>query len=698
MAALLRDTAAQVARGTNTFAPEEMVALLAEIERPPDRRSQIQLEARIAYSRLLAGQTVEAAAIYGRLLAEVDAQPELFGPAAVAELTSQAAIAHLRLGEQQNCLGRHTGQSCLLPITGEGVHVDQAGAREAMRLYLRLLAERPDDLTSRWLLNLAAMAVGEWPAGVPAALRIPPEAFASEADPPRFVDVAPAVGLDTVTLAGGAVTDDLDGDGLLDLMVSAWGWKDPLRFFKNTGDGRFVEKSAEAGLEGLTGGLNLNSADYDNDGDLDVLVLRGAWQGEAGRFPNSLLRNRGDGRFEDVTEAAGLLDFHPTQTAAWGDYDHDGWLDLYVGNESTPGHPHPCRLFRNRGDGTFEDTTKAQGVEVVGYVKAVAWGDVNNDGFPDLYVSRLDGPNRLFQNHGGRGFEDVTAKAGVAEPLASFPAWFFDFDHDGWLDLFVSGFATSYAGADISNVAADFLGLPTAGERPRLYRNRGDGTFEDVTRERGLWRVLYAMGSNFGDLNADGWLDLYLGTGAPDYRALMPNRAFLNLEGRRFADVTTAGGLGHLQKGHAVAFADLDNDGDEDLFHVVGGAYSGDVYPNALFENPTQPRNWVTLVLRGVKANRSAIGARLKLTVEGPGGRRELHRVVGTGGSFGASSLQQEIGLGDATHIVSLEILWPGSLTRQSFESVPMGRVVEVVEGEGELVELKRKTFRLGGS
>ena len=218
-----------------------------------------------------------------------------------------------------------------------------------------MLEQNPDDLTARWLLNIAYMTLGEYPDQVPPQWLIEPSLFASEYDIGHFSDIAPFLRLDLVSLAGGSIMDDFDNDGFLDLMISAWGLHDQLRYFRNQGDGTFSERTREAGLTGITGGLQLVHADFDNDGWLDFLAVRGAWQGIDGLHPNSLVRNQGDGTFADVTEAAGLLSFHPTQTAAWADVDSDGLLDLFVGNETFPGlnDVHPGELFHNQGDGTF---------------------------------------------------------------------------------------------------------------------------------------------------------------------------------------------------------------------------------------------------------------------------------------------------------------------------------------------------------
>ena len=333
------------------------------------------------------------------------------------------------------------------------------------------------------------------------------------------------------------------------------------------------------------------TADYDNDGLLDVLVLRGAWMGAAGQFPMSLLRNRGGLRFDDVTKAAGLLRLRPSQTATWLDFDGDGFLDLFVGNESGGPAINPCELYRNNRDGTFSEIAKASGVDLVAFVKGVVSGDYDNDGDPDIFVSVAQGANLLFRNDGpgprgstGWRFTNVAAQAGVELPKNSFPAMFFDYDNDGWLDLFVAPYWGS-----AEDVAADYLGLETSVERGKLYRNKGDGTFADVTREAGLHTVMQAMGLNYGDLDNDGWLDFYAGTGNPDFHTLVPNRMFRNDGGTRFQDVTTAGNFGHLQKGHGIAWGDVDNDGDLDIFEQMGGAYQADRAYSALYENPRAP-------------------------------------------------------------------------------------------------------------
>jgi len=612
-------------------------------------------------------------------------------------LVELVGVGLLRLGLEQACPARDGDPSfpCWFEFPRRAAPHSGDSARvildRAARWAIDDASARPRDLRARWMANLTAMAAGLWPDSVPAPLLIPPSAFADDDTIPRFEDVAEEVGLDVISLSGAGIVDDFTGDGLPDVMVSSRGLHDPLRFFESDGKGAFVERTVAAGLEGLVGGLNLVHADYDNDGDIDVLVLRGGWMTLG--FPNSLLRNEGNGAFADVTRAAGLYSEHPTQTAAWGDYDGDGWLDLFVGNESRDGETHGSVLYRNRGDGSFEPMEDL-GIDVHAFVKGVAWGDFDNDGRPDLYLSILRGPNRLLHNEGptasgGWHFEDVTERAGVAEPVNSFPTWFFDYDDDGWLDLFAAGYQ-----AQTADLAGEALGFEHGGELPRLYRNQGDGTFADVTERVGLDRILYAMGSNYGDLDNDGRLDIFVGTGDPDFRQLMPNRVFRNMEGR-FAEVTVSGGFGKLDKGHGVSFVDIDNDGDQDIHVVLGGAHQGDLSRNALYENPGFGNDWVSLELVGEAANRSGLGARITLEIVGAEGLRTIHRLASTGSSFGANPLRQEIGLGRGANIRSLEIRWPGSGTIDTVGPIEPNRFYRVREGSGAVEPIDRPRVRL---
>ena len=595
------------------------------------------------------------------------------------------AVAYLRLGEQQNCLGTYAPSSCILPLKEEAYHKLKTGSQKAIEIYKQILEAYPNDMQSRWLLNLAYMTLGQYPGEVPSKWRIPESAFVSEnSNFPYFPNKAPALKVDNRGLSGGVCLEDFNNDGKIDIFVTSYGYNDAPTLYFNTGNG-FEDKTASAGIAELKGGLNTSHADYNNDGYIDIYILRGGWLGKGGNHPNSLLKNNGDGTFTDVTKASGLFRPKPTQTAAWADFDNDGWLDLFVGAEAVKvggaALDNPSVLWRNNGDGTFTDVTTAMGINVKAFVKGVAWGDANNDGWPDLYVSTLDSPNFLYENVAGKGFKNVAATAGVAEPVQSFPAWFWDFNNDGWQDLFISGYDLKQLNFVGGEAGAEYSSKTTQGEPPRLYKNNGDGTFTDVATEMGLNHMLYSMGANFGDLDNDGFLDFYVGTGAPDFRSVVPNRMFRNVAGNRFEEVTMSG-FGHIQKGHGVGFADLDNDGDQDIYAVMGGAFEGDVAQNVLFENPHTGQDWITLKLVGKKSNRAAIGAKVALDITNNGQKRTIYRTVSTGGSFGANSLQLEIGLGENAQIQRLKVFWPnGSNQAEEWTDLAVNQVLELVEG-----------------
>jgi tetratricopeptide (TPR) repeat protein len=608
-------------------------------------------------------------------------------PNAALQMAEALGIAHLHKAGFDNDIYRHPGDFCLLPVKPGQTYARPAASDRAIEYFTRYLAQKPEDLEVRWLLNLAYMTQGGYPSKVPAAFLIPPAAFQSAEDVGRFRDVAPAAGLDQFDMAGGLVVEDFTNSGRLDVMTSSMNSCGVMRVFGNNGDGTFTDRAATSGLGDALGGLNLVPGDYNNDGCQDVLQLRGGWEYLPQR--RSLLRNNCNGTFTDVTAGSGLEAPSTSQTAVWSDIDNDGWLDLFIGNESSP-----AQLFRNRGDGTFEDISVKAGVSRAAFSKGVAAADYDNDGYPDLYVNNYGETNFLYRNNRNGTFTEFSAAARVTGTPTGFATWFFDYDNDGWSDLFV----TSYV-ASLDEMVRDLLGRPHNATTARLYRNMGDGTFRDVTAEAGLDKVLMPMGANFGDIDNDGFLDMFLGTGQPSYAAMQGAVLLRNRDGRAFVNVTASSGTGELHKGHAVAFADLDNDGDEDIVFEVGGATPGDRHAMRVFENPGHGNDWIALKLVGRKSNRSAVGARITVTVVDDAGRtRTVHRTVGTGGSFGASPLLQHIGLGKDAKKVDVEVWWPTSGTRQRFGDVGRNKWLQIEEFATAPVPMSRQPVRLGGA
>ena len=673
---------------------------LANINSSDNGIERLRILVALSKEELRLGNVSKAIALVSEADALVRPIEESLAKDELLRFRYRIGITFLRLGEVENCCANHNAESCILPIRGGGLHTRPNGSRRAIEAFRSVLESTPPESTyhasAKWLLNIAYMTVGEHPDKVPPQHLIPPSAFESDDDLPRFVNVAPALGLNTNSLSGGAVADDLDNDGYIDVLVSNWDTGGQIRLFINQRDGTFIERTAQAGLNGITGGLNIKQADYDNDGDLDVIVLRGAWLGPMGDHPNSLLRNNGDGTFTDVTFSAGLGEKHyPTQTAGWSDYDNDGDLDLYIGNEHNVARAAPCQLFQNNGDGTFTDVARSAGVMNNRIAKGVTWGDFNNDRHPDLYVSNLHGPNRLYQNNGDGTFTDVAPKLKVDQPSMSFPVWFWDYNNDGALDLYVSSYLLDSVRAT-ALVSKSYQGSIEDQYLDRLYKGDGQGHFLEVGKASNFRRMTLPMGSNFGDLNNDGYPDFYLGTGYPDYESLMPSVMFVNQQGQRFVDVTNSGGFGHLQKGHGVAFADFDNDGDSDVFEQMGGAFPGDAFFDALYENPGFGRHWIGIQLIGSRSNRCAIGARIRVVIVDDDGERAVYRHVNNGGSFGANPLRQTIGLGTANRIKTLEVLWPTTGVTQKFSNVAMDRYIRIEEGREELIPLNLRKLRFG--
>jgi hypothetical protein len=482
--------------------------------------------------------------------------------------------------------------------------------------------------------------------------------------------------------------DDFDNDVLLDIVASSMDACDPLHFYHNNGDGTFTDRTAQAGLADQLGGLNLVQVDYNNDGCMEILVLRGGWE-----FPmrKSLLRNNCDGTFTEVTDQSGLgAAVSATNSAVWADIDNDGYLDLFIANENSP-----SQLFRNRGDGTSEDISHAAGVDRTAFSKGVTAADYDNDGYVDFYVSNLSGANFLYHNNHNGTFTEIAKHAGVQAPGTGFATWFFDYDNDGWPDLFV----TSYPSFSPDEVVRSYMHLPYHADTMKLYRNLHNGTFQDVTAQVGLDKVFIPMGANFGDVDNDGFLDIYLGVGQPSFGAVLPHMLLRNDGGKSFTDITASSGTGELHKGHGIGFADLFRRGHEDIVANAGGAVPADRHSLRLFESPGNDNDWINVRLAGVKSNRAAVGARIKVSVENDGHvTRSIYRTVGYGSSFGGNPMEQYIGLGHGARITGLDIWWPATETRQHFSNVAKNQFILIKEFANEYTRLDRQPVHMGGS
>lgn len=601
------------------------------------------------------------------------------------------AITYIRQGEEQNCILDHNARSCVMPIQGAGIYEIKKPTLKALEIYGFLLSLYPDNYRYRWLMNLAYQTLGEYPEGVPRKWLINPKSFEDLDTLDNFKNLAPSLRVDHSSLAGGACLEDFDNDGYLDIVVS--GRKHTqLTFYRNDGKGGFENRTAQAGLTGLTGGFNLFQADYNNDGFTDIFIARGAWLHDHGLSPNSLLRNNGNGTFSDVTVEAKLLSFKPTLNAVWADFNNDGWVDLFVGNETRGDQgDYSSEFYLNNQDGTFKEISQEVGMGITPFVKGLTVADYNNDGWTDLFISNKAGKNLLYENRGlddsGQlSFVDVANEAGVADPSYSFTTWFWDYDNDGDQDLYVSVYGQR-ASSSVDRVARSYDGQKVNSVWPVIYQNNGDGTFTDKAEDLGVTFPLFTMGANYADFNNDGYLDIYLGTGEPNYMGIYPNRMFYNIQGKHFKDVTSEKGVGHIQKGHGVAIGDIDNDGDQDILTQMGGMLHGDTFQNALFQNPGEANNnWVILRLEGVQANKSAIGAQVKLVINSDDGRREIFRTVSSGGSFGANSLQLEIGVGNVQMIDAIQVKWPGSDEWQANNEIAVNSTYILKEGAESLI------------
>ena len=556
-----------------------------------------------------------------------------------------------------------------------------------------VLEKQSDDLRARWLVDVVQMKLARDDIKVPQSHSggVQTERSPSNNEAIRFEDAAKAAGL----LASGprrmarrpAMQGDFNGDGLPDLLITSLDTDRGASLYLNAGNGKFTDASEPARLGDQVAAIRACAADFDNDGDLDVVLVRGA-----GEMPMrlSLLRNDGKGVFEDVTSRSGLAEPIAAASASWGDFDRDGFVDFYVCGEyltdsSDPGivlldPRNRSRLYRNQRDGTFQNIAVAAGV--AGEHRAVdsTWGDYDGDGLVDLFVSSWDGPCRLYHNRGDGRFDEVAAERGVAGQAGHHASacFFWDFDNDGQLDILVGD-----GDATIADLMDHQMGRkPRRDCHPRLYRNVGSAGFKDVSREVGLDWPIPSLAANFGDIDNDGFLDVYFGGGLSSEMAPAPNVLLWNRQGKRFEDVTEKSGTRRLRTGHSVSFADWNGDGSLDLVVTSGGASPGSREDHLLFQNHGPARRWLAIKLVGTKSNRGALGAKIHVELTDAGGtHRSIERTIGSASSSGGNLPVEMIGLGDAVKVERLVVTWPVSQLTQEFRDIAAGQMIEVKEG-----------------
>jgi tetratricopeptide (TPR) repeat protein len=547
---------------------------------------------------------------------------------------------------------------------------------EAARMFYEAQQWRKSTI-DQWLLRIALDQIkGPIPPLPKDSLFDMEEPKVDPANPPMlaFQEVAQEKGLLRLNGNGTCGWGDIDGDGDQDLIVS--GSATFVTAYRNDG-GTFSDFTKEVGLSGVPSGYSLNLVDYDNDGAPDLFMAMNGWNGP---MKDQLFHNE-RGRFVNVSKHSGLDDPGSGFVSLWGDLDNDGWLDVVIANGVLKEGSVP-QIYRNNRNGTFINVTATAGLNEPASFGAIglALGDYDKDGRLDIFINGLnDGPNRLYHNDGSWRFTDVTRKAGVAQaPHNGFVAFFLDYNNDGWPDLLT----TSLAPWDIVAEALKLRPKALHPDASRLFRNNGNGTFTDVTMEAKLYYPMGTMGAGVADLDNDGHIDLYFGTGDPQITRLEPNRFFRNNGDGTFIDFTRYVGFQRPgNKGHGVGFIDLDEDGDLEIFAQLGGHYPGDHAYNAFYMNQKGNRNrWLEVDLRGVKSNRSGIGA--QLTVKA-GGLIVYREVKGSEGFGATSPYRQHFGLGKAATVDSLEIRWPSGIT-QRFTSIEANQIISVAEDAKE--------------
>jgi len=534
----------------------------------------------------------------------------------------------------------------------------------------------PFDERPRVTLWLAARKLGGYPSFVPEAHRMEvKEGFEKPAV--EFDDIAPKIGLEKSGAGRGIAVFDYDNDGYLDIAIaSAHGG---CNLYHNNRDGTFSDVSIASGLDKCVNTFIIAVGDYDNDGYADLFITRMGFHSGEGQ----LMHNNGDGTFTDVTKQAGLKAWGPAFTATWVDYDGDGNLDLFIANNlgGLFERKTPNRLYHNNGNGTFTEVTEAAGLNTIWPTIGGAWGDYNNDGRPDLFLSNGLGRSQLYENNGDGTFTDVSERAGVTELGFGSPAFWWDYDNDGWMDI------AQFEWSDQEDAIYTLKHGegPPDGQPMRVYHNNRDGTFTQVNRELGITGCWGTMSGNAADINNDGYLDVVLGNGSPKMDRMDP-MVLLEFDGKKFHNTTFAAGLPFTGKSQGVNMADLFGDGRLSILVAGGDAYPGDLLTTGVYYPKRLAGNFLNVRLAGVKSNRSAIGAKVSVEAEG----RKQYREVSGGTNFGCLPLEQHFGLARATSVDGVEIRWPSGL-KQRFENLAVNNTVQFTEGQAGWKEVYKR-------
>ena len=569
------------------------------------------------------------------------------------------ALTLFRIDERKCCYDDFRSNSCIFPIIEKEYLFTTGNIKKANEIWGELLREQPWDYRNKWMFNLSNHLIGN---ETERKLRsVFPQKLGNGPTPGDIEtsNISNKMNLHCEGLAGGVIVEDFDQNGLQDVFRTSWYFDHNCQLLLQTEPGRFSEQTGQFMLDGEVGGLNCVSTDYNNDGYVDILILRGGWLEGLGLLPNSLLKNVNGKRFENVSFETGLTSAYPSHSAVWADFNNDGWLDLVIGNESQNG-AFPSEFYLNHGGTVFNKQSAALGFSVNAYVKGLSATDYDNDGDVDMFISNFGGNNQLIKNllteTGELKFTDVTQAANVTGPKDSFSCMFFDYNNDGHEDLFVGGYGSS----SVSEACRAYLGLTPKTGTSVLYRNLGNGTFQDVTGGMGLNNILNVMGMNHGDLNADGYEDIYIGTGSPSFSNLIPNRLFINDGGTNFVEKTYESRTGSLQKGHGISFADLDNDGDLEIYAALGGWYTGDNFKDFIFSTNRKFKG-LKLRLKGNASNVLGIGVKVEAVFDD----RKIFRQLFNSSSFGNNPLSVYLGQSHPSQLKSVTVYWPsGGITQ----------------------------------